>query len=200
MTDEIERLAMLMPVQIRNHNEAREAAQHIIAAGWRGPGAFEALQKEHLAAHQVSLDTVRQLEARLAGAWQPIETAPRDGTEIDLWCINSSTLTTGGGRIVDCHFHCGDWLRWSGDPETGYARIRNATHWRPPPAPPGEPPAPQPVSDAEVEALRAALDDAGHYVAICPPPSEATGKLRVDLLECRVRIAEAAAKVRASDD
>lgn len=46
--------------------------------------------------------------------------------------------------------------------------------------------------DAEIERLRAALADAGAYVALCPPPPEAQGELRIELLERRARIANAA--------
>lgn len=44
---------------------------------------------------------------------------------------------------------------------------------------------------AEIERLRGVLTEAGHYVAICPPPPEATGALRMELLEWRGRIAQA---------
>ncbi len=55
---------------------------------------------------------------------------------------------------------------------------------------------PAEASTKEIERLRAALADAGHYVACCPPPPEATGELRILLLEERGRIAQAA---RAAD-
>ena len=38
--------------------------------------------------------------------WQPIETAPRDGTIIDLWL-------TGGGRVAD-QWWCEEDKTWSG--------------------------------------------------------------------------------------
>lgn len=63
------------------------------------------------------------------GNWQPIDTAPLDGTEVDLWCSNSSALTAGAGRVTDCHFHCGEWLRFGADNEIGWVRVHNATHW-----------------------------------------------------------------------
>jgi hypothetical protein len=66
--------------------------------------------------------------------WQPIETAPRDGTEIDLWA--------SGRRWADCHWHLGEWLRWqsdSVDEEPTHKRIAFPTHWMPlPPAPGGD--------------------------------------------------------------
>lgn len=40
----------------------------------------------------------------------------------------------------------------------------------------------------EIERLRAALVDAGRYAALCPPPPEAVGILRIDLLETRERL------------
>ncbi len=71
--------------------------------------------------------------------WQPIESAPKDGTEVDLW------VETPGGmqfRKPDCHFHVGEWLTWGGDPEIGWLTVENnddgtaATHWMHRPAPP----------------------------------------------------------------
>ena len=68
--------------------------------------------------------------------WQPIETAPKDGTLVDLWVIDTSDGS--GRRETDAYFANGKW--WStrdtnaGEPvEQG--RI-TATHWMPLPAPP----------------------------------------------------------------
>lgn len=49
------------------------------------------------------------------------------------------------------------------------------------------------LDQRELRCLRAAIVDAGSYVALCPPPPEATGNLRIELLERRARIASAAA-------
>ena len=70
-------------------------------------------------------------------AWQPIETAPRDGTEVDLFGF-PMVESTKRVRIVDCHFHCGEWLRWGDwtDIEGSWDVIANPTHWQPLPTPP----------------------------------------------------------------
>lgn len=71
-------------------------------------------------------------------AWQPIETAPRDETPVDLWSCKE------GKRYADC--------RWRWVPELGrpywFARTggrmwnvgtdEHFTHWRPLPEPPAE--------------------------------------------------------------
>lgn len=82
-------------------------------------------------------------------AWQPIETAPKDGTEIDLWIVNDAG---NGWRQPDAFWkqyeESGDWV--FEDAEYGEIckcetkiegksrifRITKATHWRPlPPKP-----------------------------------------------------------------
>lgn len=76
----------------------------------------------------------RALEAAERAAWQPIETAPKDGTPADVWCVNHSAITTGAGRVPECHFFDGRWHRYTDD--GGTEEVHNATHWRPPPSPP----------------------------------------------------------------
>lgn len=67
--------------------------------------------------------------------WMPIETAPKDGTIVDLFI--------DGGRLADCKFLDGAWHYWTEygeyqyDPD--YRRIdwkHEATHWMPLPEPP----------------------------------------------------------------
>ena len=73
--------------------------------------------------------------------WQPIETAPKDGTLIDVW--------DGRIRVADVRW-CQESL-WSAqdrrslktgfcvnDPEYGWCLLENPTHWMPLPAPPEE--------------------------------------------------------------
>ena len=86
------------------------------------------------------------------GEWQPIETAPKDGTEIDIWAVQYSV---GAGKLIT-----GDGHRisnaWWGEPYYGDERkwekqlVRrdgawtepveytgfSVTHWMPLPEPP----------------------------------------------------------------
>jgi hypothetical protein len=55
--------------------------------------------------------------------WQPIETAPKDGTDVLLWC----------GWAITGLYHDGQWRT-----EDKRAPIYMATHWIPLPEPPEE--------------------------------------------------------------
>lgn len=63
--------------------------------------------------------------------WQPIETAPRDGHWLLLWC---------GWHIVGRWAQRGTRARenWTDDPD-GINPIYGVTHWMPLPPPPPEP-------------------------------------------------------------
>lgn len=66
--------------------------------------------------------------------WQPIETAPKDGTKIDVWC-------PGYGRIADARFVEGRWREWGineCDQMTWVQIGDRITHWMPLPEPPKE--------------------------------------------------------------
>lgn len=90
--------------------------------------------------------------------WQPIETAPKGGTAVDLWVSTPHTLPSGR-RVTDARWLDGKWREWieyddefdgelDGDPDAqkwfdhvGWtAAIETdacrATHWMYPPAPP----------------------------------------------------------------
>lgn len=67
-------------------------------------------------------------------SWQPIETAPKDGTYFDAWFV----LENGHGcRFANCSYHYySDGWRIIGRPSVGW----KATHWMPLPSPPDETP------------------------------------------------------------
>jgi hypothetical protein len=79
---------------------------------------------------------------REGDGWRPIETAPKDGTKIDLW-LNPALLPISFGvgndpgfRVADAWFEKG---RWVTETELGNHftfREETITHWRPLPAPP----------------------------------------------------------------
>lgn len=78
-------------------------------------------------------------------AWQPIESAPTDGTKIDLWVTAWFSRTNDGQsqRVPDCYWAgrddpCGtDWTGWTYDDATAARAYpvesdeTKATHWIP---------------------------------------------------------------------
>ena len=73
-----------------------------------------------------------EAELKRKTEWQPIETAPRDGTVFDVWVGLYSR------RVADCVM-CKQWGRvYAYNPESGYydQKISGATHWMPLPPPP----------------------------------------------------------------
>jgi hypothetical protein len=70
--------------------------------------------------------------------WRPIESAPKDGTKIDLWVVPPPGLIShGAGRLVDCWFFEGGWRTEDHAADEGWDYVVwEATHWKPLPAPP----------------------------------------------------------------
>ena len=70
--------------------------------------------------------------------WQPIETAPKDGTRIDLWA--KSWLPAFDRfefrRFADCYWSKGDTMCNVKAAWTGLDREWHPTHWSPLPSPP----------------------------------------------------------------
>lgn len=62
--------------------------------------------------------------------WQPIETAPDDGTQVDLWC-ESEHEGFDGQRFIDCYWIYKKWAGIPADPMKWHP-----THWMPQPEPP----------------------------------------------------------------
>jgi hypothetical protein len=66
--------------------------------------------------------------------WRPLETAPRDGSRLDVW-------TENGIRYIDVFWHQGpEFPRGAfvfyDSQLRDYIDVDDATHWMPPPAPP----------------------------------------------------------------
>ena len=88
------------------------------------------------------------MESADDAAWRPIETAPKDGSYVDLWVINEDEK---GRRIADAYFGpiphtCGEYGQYCDSfPEEGNFWIDgifgheiygDITHWQPLPSPP----------------------------------------------------------------
>jgi len=80
-----------------------------------------------------SLDA-EYIRADLVPQWQPIETAPRDGTDFMVWNGEVMTLSTWGKTA---HVPIYGWLQiaWA-DPEDADLMYPQPTHWMPRPNPP----------------------------------------------------------------
>ena len=100
--------------------KVREVAQFLKAGGWQAR-ASDLKMLQELAEHW------------LASQWQPIETAPRDGTEILLGYF----LEAGGGGRPSVAFWHDIHKKWCGNEgllnAEGYF---SPTHWQPLPIPP----------------------------------------------------------------
>ncbi len=72
----------------------------------------------------------------MCDGWRKIETAPKDGTRIDVW-VDGSSVHGASFRETEAWYEDGDWFALFG----GNFRQRigvPVTHWLPLPAPPVE--------------------------------------------------------------
>jgi hypothetical protein len=63
--------------------------------------------------------------------WQPIESAPKDGTKVDVWCVREGKVPL---RIPNAYFYEERWLHSF----NGMRIWHDPTHWMPLPPPPSE--------------------------------------------------------------
>ncbi len=72
--------------------------------------------------------------AALGGGWQPIETAPFDGTRVLLWCPNMD----GPKQVIARFFETGDNFPWAAD-DGSTINVVEPKAWQPIPAGPSAP-------------------------------------------------------------
>lgn len=139
MTDQAEAAAREIAIE-----RARDALRkHGIDINLPHEGDLDDLERDH---YDGLVDAYYAIAAAIRSAgpqWQPIESAPKDGTVIDLWC-RAPGLSAGPARVPDCWYSDGRWWRYDnehGDDQCR-SRVHNATHWMPLPAPPAPPEAP----------------------------------------------------------
>ncbi len=89
-------------------------------------------------------ETKQEQEAR-AVAWQPIETAPRDGTEVLAWCEESETMHVA--------YYCPTERLWFNTEGVNHFM----SHWMPLPPVPGAAPQPAPVPASAEDARDAGV-------------------------------------------
>ena len=108
--------------------------------------AFEGLDSKSKQLFLMWVERAQKAEAALGAAqaaWQPIETAPKDGHKIDLWVTPpKGALTTGDyGRVSDCWHSDGKWwfydeTKYASDSANCRSEVWNVTHWMSRPTPP----------------------------------------------------------------
>lgn len=70
--------------------------------------------------------------------WRDIATAPKDGSLVDLWCVNHLKWNKPGERLVSRKW--GPCIDWMGIEREGWGLPDDyePTHWMPLPPAPGE--------------------------------------------------------------
>ena len=78
------------------------------------------------------------LSSLIADLWQPIETAPKDGTPVDLWGVNHLHYAKTGRRATNVTWgRVRDWMGNERDDwQHGHGEDFEPTHWMPLPSPP----------------------------------------------------------------
>jgi hypothetical protein len=113
-----------------------EAVQASIDAGLAVNGEHGVAAARHAA--RFMFNALQAVQPVVTDGWQPIYTAPKDGTVVDLWCNPPGSLSTGPERTPDCWFYDGYW--WVRDEQYGdefnRRSVHNATHWMLKPQPP----------------------------------------------------------------
>ena len=78
--------------------------------------------------------TAREIAMAKAAKWQPIESAPRDGTHV---LVGTFPAPAGHVTTTTAHWFDGGWaLSVNYDAEHSDHGVSHPTHWMPPPPPP----------------------------------------------------------------
>lgn len=90
--------------------------------------------------NRIVINAMRKAMTEAMGAgWQPIETAPLNGTKVDLWVRPLDAAANGNaGRIADAWHESGRWMRFVGGWPHNVAQCGVPTHWCPLLPPPTE--------------------------------------------------------------
>ena len=72
--------------------------------------SYPAFSKAQMIAYGQACATAALSGSVAVPEWQPIETAPKDGTEVDLWCTN--VADGAGSRFAEMFFDEGQWTDW----------------------------------------------------------------------------------------
>lgn len=108
--------------------------------GCIGEGTTRANEREAVIAKAEQMQAYADARVMEAQQWQPIETAPKDGSTILVWFRQHGAMTVCWGDLD--YDHTSEYANWLVDdhkhgpyPVRGYSR-GDDTHWMPLPAPP----------------------------------------------------------------
>lgn len=124
----------LLFAEIDADDGLRSAHDKRAAATWLDQPSFTKRLED------AALRAIRAALAQRESGWRSMESAPRDGTKIDLWTFwppSENDPPKGGRRIADAIWHesVRDWYAGNFYLHQ-YAAKPVATHWQPLPTPP----------------------------------------------------------------
>jgi hypothetical protein len=125
----------------------REECVRLAQEAFNQGGPVERHLRGQASAFAEASDMARADAARGAETgWQPIETAPTDGTQVDVW--------DGESRRVSCRFRDGRWTQFIGFRDRrgdvpSYVSGFAPTYWRLPPPPPAQQGSSSPLREGE---------------------------------------------------
>lgn len=104
-----------------------------------GNGPTSPLHAQYIAAVKPSniLRLLSHIDALKAERWEPIETAPKDGTPIIAYCVHTNAKYATNSIQEGWEYPViAKWIDHNGGGWTWHGMAGTFTHWRPLPAPP----------------------------------------------------------------